>query len=777
MKINMLANENLVFVLALLGIGAIVLIYYVYKVDAKNALAIKGWKKAGLWACRVLIALMIFFAIMRPSVTMPERKVQDPIMAFVVDQSASMAFPDAPENSMVKSLPKDDRTRFNAAKAVVTQLQGEFRKTHDVKVYSFSDTINLINSSKLDKSGKEAQGQIFEDKFKPDGEYSNVGDGLQDTLRELSANQISGIVFLSDGRETGGEPMKKVVEKAAKAGVPVHTVTFGTEFPLRDLAIDEVLAPAEASLGDALTFTVKITNQISTTLQTTLSVFEEGKLVSEKKVDLKRGLSEILVTVVPEVEGTRKFELKLPIQPDEVNIKNNENVTHIMVIKRTLRVLLIAGNPSLEYYYLVPALLRDPIVDVSCYLQSADVDYTHQGNRGIKELPKTQKEWEEYDVVILLDVDPASTTAPITPAQVNGLENLINKGGGLLVVSGLTNGIAKFIQIHGAKIRSMLPVDVDPNYFPNFDDVYSTPIKMARTNLGKAHPIMMASTNEAINKEVWSTFPQFFWTQPVKGLKPGAISLLEREGGGKESVVMAIHRYGEGAVFFTGIADFWRWRFPYENFDYDRFWVRAIRYLGETKLLGSQKQVVLSTDKKVYNPGEKVVLSLRLLDPALLSQLQGQQIYVKVETPEKEQTMVPLKADSSGEPVYRGDYMAKGAGSMLAECRQAAPGGDSAAKPLFEVKASFKVERISLEDKDTSADIAMMKLLAEKTGGKAFDYNNMNTVNSLATVIPHNPQVIERDKSIEVWDSIYFLLIFILVVCLEWCLRKWWGLL
>ena len=147
MKINMLANENLVFVLALLGIGAIVLIYFIYKVDAKNALAIKGWKKAGLWACRVLIALMIFFAIMRPSVTMPERKVQDPIMAFVVDQSASMAFPDAPENSMVKSLPKDDRTRFNAAKAVVTQLQGELRKTHDVKVYSFSDTITLINSS------------------------------------------------------------------------------------------------------------------------------------------------------------------------------------------------------------------------------------------------------------------------------------------------------------------------------------------------------------------------------------------------------------------------------------------------------------------------------------------------------------------------------------------------------------------------------------------------------------------------------------------------------
>lgn len=769
----MMSSEGLVFILTILGVAAVVFVYFVYAVDSKNALGVKGWKKIALWAARVLIALMIFFALAKPSVTLQDKKEFDPIMAFVVDQSTSMNFPDAPENSLVSALQKDERTRFNAAKKVVEQLSTELHKTHDIKVYGFSDIIKLIKASNKSKDDKEPMGEIFSDKVKPDGEYSNVGDGLQETLTELSANQISGIVFLSDGRETGGEPLKKVLERAANMGVPVHTVTFGTEFPLRDLAIDEVLYPAEASLGDALTFTVKLTNQISSNLQTELSVFEEGKLVSIKKVDLKRGQSEVLVTVVPEVEGIRKFELKVPLQTDEVNIKNNEFPAHITVIKRTLRVLMIAGNPSLEYYYLVPALLRDPIIDVSCFLQSADVDYTHQGNRGIKEIPKTQKDWEEYDVIVLIDVDPTNITSP----QVNGIENLVNKGGGLLVVSGLTNGVAKFIQIHGAKIRSMLPVDIDQNYFANFDEIYSTPFKMTRTALGKAHPIMMASSNEAINKEVWSTFPQFYWSQPVKGAKPGAVSLLERETGGKEGTVMAIHRYGEGAVFFTGIGDFWRWRFPYENFDYDRFWVRAIRYLGETKLLGSQKNVVLSTDRKVYNPGEKVQLNLRLLDPALLSQLQGQQIYVKVETPEKEQTMVPLKADTSGEPVYRGEYMAKGAGSMVAECSQAAPGGDSGQKKLFEVKAPFRVERISLEDKDTSADIETMKILAEKTGGKAFNYQNMPTVNSIASLIPKEKQVITRDISTEVWDSFYFLMIFIFVVCLEWCLRKWWGLL
>ena len=233
MKINMMSGDNLVYILALLSIGAIVFIYFTYKVDANNALVIKGWKKFALWSFRVIIALMIFFALGKPSVTLTEEKRYDPIMAFVIDQSASMTFPDAPENSVVKNLPKPDRTRFNAAKTVVNQLYPDLHKTHDIKVFGFSDTINLISASNKSKKDGEAQPEVFAEKVKSDGEYSNVGDGLQDTLRELSANQISGIVFMSDGRETGGEPIKKVIERAAKAGVPAHTVTFGTEFPLR----------------------------------------------------------------------------------------------------------------------------------------------------------------------------------------------------------------------------------------------------------------------------------------------------------------------------------------------------------------------------------------------------------------------------------------------------------------------------------------------------------------------------------------------------------------
>ena len=60
-----------------------------------------------------------------------------------------------------------------------------------------------------------------------------------------------------------------------------------------------------------------------------------------------------------------------------------------------------------------------------------------------------------------------------------------------------------------------------------------------------------------------------------------------------------------------------------------------------------------------------------------------------------------------------------------------APDSDSEAKPLFDVKQSFLVKREPLEDRDTSADLDGMKVLAERTGGKYFDYHNIREIDAL----------------------------------------------
>jgi hypothetical protein len=230
-------------------------------------------------------------------------------------------------------------------------------------------------------------------------------------------------------------------------------------------------------------------------------------------------------------------------------------------------------------------------------------------------------------------------------------------------------------------------------------------------------------------------------------------------------------------VFFSSINSLWRWRFPSESYDYDRLWTRVIRYLGEARLLGTQQQVSLSTDRRVYSPGEDVEISLRVLDPALFAQLADQQIYVSVMRKDNDQYMVSMKPDAGDEPVYLGSYRARRVGDMTIRSQQSAPDADSEAKPLFDVKHAFQVRVQSLEDKDTSADLEAMQQLAERTGGRYFNYRTISELETLVDAIPTDPQVLTEVKTIEVWDGMTFLMIFLVLVSVELSLRKWWGLL
>lgn len=773
MKPTLLTAENLIYFLVPLAVALAIFYVYVYRREARQAKQLTPRRRLILRALRIGVALLVVLAWLRPAVSYVRQEERLPVVPLLIDESASMAFPEARESPLVESSPPERRTRFESARRVAQKLQEKLTLSHRVKLYAFSDSLKLMSELPHRVEGTPATGldELIAPERKPSGDYSNIGDALKDVLRELSGDKISGVVLLSDGRETGGVSKKDAAGALGAAQVPVHAVALGSEFPLRDLRIDEVIAATEASLGDVLTFHVKVTNQISAPLQTELTLLEQGKKVAEKKITLARGSSMVSIGTIPETEGVREFRLVLPKFQDEVNVENNEASVQVAIVKRTLRALLIAGEPTREYFYLTPALLRDPVIELSCYLQSADVDYVQQGNTAIERLPQTTEEWAKFDVAILYDVDPNG----ITTQQIAGLEAMVSKGGGLLVIAGTNHGLAKLVQVHAAKIRGLLPVEIDKNQLPDHDRIYDKPLKIERTPLGKTHPIAMAASNEALNEEIWNSFPVFYWSHPVQSVKPKAITLLAAGA----QPVMVIHRYGEGAVFFSGINGLWRWRYPAESYDYDRFWARAIRYLGETRLKGTQQQVALSTERHSYTPGEDVQINLRLLDPALMSQLGGRQLYASVNPAAREQdvAMIPLQPEKDGTPVYRGNYRARQTGSMVVRATAQAPDADSEAKPLFDLKQSFSVRMEPLEDRDTSADLDGMKELAQATGGKYFDYRNMKEIETLADSIPKAPQILTQTVTVEVWDGTVFLFLFLSLVCAEWSLRKWWGLL
>ena len=779
----MVSRDFLIF-LAIVGLVLIVFYRYVYSQERRQARRLTGAQTFWLWALRLTVALLALLALAKVSTVKVLTEIRTPVVALLLDESASMGFPTSRGDVFAAGNVKEDRTRHKAAQAMIQRLQEKLTETHRVMLYVFSDTLKLHQELPCRKGTEDPPRQVV-DIFKPtrkaDGQYSNVGDGLKDVLRQLTSEKVAGVVMLSDFQQTGGTALEAARDIAvnAKPTIPVHTLPKGTQYPLRDLRIDEVRVVPEANLGDVLTFHVKITNNVEDQLAPRMTLYEEDDEVTKKKPLLKRGSENMVpISTIPETEGIRKFRIELEPQDDEVNLENNVAVVHVEIVKRTLRVIMVAGRPSREYFYIVPALLRDPIIKLSCYLQSADVDYVHQGNSNIDRLPKTLKEWQSFDVAILQDVDPNG----ITNQQVAGLENMVNKGGGLVVIAGRNNGLAKLVQVHAVRVRSLLPVEVDKNLYPDYDRRFEKPFKARRTPQGKGHPIMFASTDMVFNEKLWKTFPQFYWHHQVPGKQPQAITLLERDSAGDQggAVLMAIQRYGEGAVFFSAVDSMWRWRYPYESFDYDRFWTRVVRYLGETRLHGSQQQVALETDHRAYSPGERVKISLRVLDPALMAQLAGQQVFATVVSHKGDEHNVELRPRTDRTPVYDGYYRARNVGSMIVKCQQQAPEADSEQKLLFDAKHNFQVKMQSLEDKDTSADLKAAEDLARKTGGQYLDYSmirDRRDLDKITQVVPPDPKVLKHSRVVDAWDGAKFLLLFLVLISAEWCLRKLWGLL
>jgi hypothetical protein len=444
-------------------------------------------------------------------------------------------------------------------------------------------------------------------------------------------------------------------------------------------------------------------------------------------------------------------------------------------------VLLVAGAPTMEFHHLVPTLVRDRVVKVNCWLMSSDVNAPQQGNDApIEDLPQTAAQWNRYDVVILFDVDPNR----LTDEQVNGLEQLVREqGGGALFVAGRVHGLASLLRVRGAKMEAMLPVEINKNQYPEFETYFTEPFHCVRTKIGETHPIMLFAPTKDRNDEVWHSFSdlEFYWAHPVTGVKRIAVPLLAKQGQGGGSgrdCVMALMKYGKGSTAFLGLNTMWKWRYPMEGYDYDQFWTQTVRYLAEYRMLGAQRQVMVSTDKKIYAPGEKAQVQLSILDPALANQLRAEQVFATITDAHKGEYRVMLQSSGRDLATKRGTFPVARIGEHLVRVSHVLAEDLAARKALFDESTHFDVRMQSLEFRDTTADLPGLAALAEQTGGKSLDHATMGEgLKKLPPLVDATPQEVPHESFADLWDRWFVLTILITLAAVELWFRRNWGLL
>ena len=187
--------------------------------------------------------LLIGVALLTVAVAGPTQDVKVPrnraVVMLAIDVSLSMQATDVAPN------------RLAAAQVAAKQFANDLTPGVNLGIISFSGVVSVLLSPTTDR---QAAVQAI-DSLKLD-ERTATGEAITAALKSIDAfsKTISGvegppparIVLMSDGKETAGRPAMDAAKDAKTAGVPISTISFGTdhgsieiEGQRQDVAIDE----------------------------------------------------------------------------------------------------------------------------------------------------------------------------------------------------------------------------------------------------------------------------------------------------------------------------------------------------------------------------------------------------------------------------------------------------------------------------------------------------------------------------------------------------------
>jgi len=237
-------------------------------------------------------------------------------------------------------------------------------------------------------------------------------------------------------------------------------------------------------------------------------------------------------------------------------------------------------------------------------------------------------------------------------------------------------------------------------------------------------------------------------------------SLLNNNQSG-EPVLMTNESNGKKGALLLG-SGFWRWHFLLsEDKEYKNSWQLMLKNLIRWLDTGTvNKNVVLSASKNKYQVGDNIVLNTQVYDGSFKSVNDGL-IRTTVVGPE---TSFEIESKYFDSGRYEGSFVPLAPGKYRIKSKAWRNNIE-----LGEDDLELIVTTINREFLNTKQNYRFLKRLAEKSGGKYFDEKDAShLINSLNL----KPEIRRESETVELWNRLPFLLIIIVLLCLEWFIRK-----
>lgn len=713
-------------------------------------------------------ALFVVLALMISQIMLSLHRTGLPTLVVVVDNSLSMGIVDTYEDKQTaRTVTKlqgsaGKPTRFELLKSVLAGRNGlleDVGRQYKLKLFA-------VNEQALEIPGRTTELSKLASALKLEGGSTRLGDAVRSILADLRGVSPAAMVILSDGITTQGETLSDIASEARSSGTPLFTIAIGSEQPVRDLELTDLIVDDIVFADDIVNFqfTLKSSGLRGKKVQIVLHEKDKQDVLAEANVELTDiGNQRATVTYRPTTVGDFDYVVEAKPLAGELNSDNNSQSCTVAVRKEKIRVLLVQAYPNYEFRYLRNMLGRDSTIQLNTVLQEADAGFAQTDETALPVFPVLRDQLFQYDVIIFGDVNPAFLSAGSLEALSDFVEK---KGGGLIVVAGplYTPGAYQT-----TSLAKLLPVTSVPTLAQPTEQQESFAVQP--TELGLATPQMQLGDTLEQSRQIWRNLPELQWLAESPKVKPAARVLAEHptrtDSDGRKLPVFCAQYVGAGQVLFHATDETWRWRYRVGDVYFARYWIQAIRALSRFKLLGKDRPVDLTTDRRQYAIGDPVHLRVRYLDETQAPADEAG-VTAMLEQKGRPQRRVQLARSASGRGLFEATLPNAGIGKYHAWLGPATPQGKSPA-------VDFQVVAPPGEFQRTTVDAADLARAAQETGGRFY---RLTTVSNLPTELPAGHQVpIETLPPYVLWNRWWLLAMFLLLLTSEWILRKRKGML
>jgi hypothetical protein len=600
--------------------------------------------------------------------------------------------------------------------------------------YHQTPSLNAIQSGVLSFMNRLKEKNIsydlyqFSDKIKKVNSPKLNGMGVTTNLGIVSEKikkdekNLAGVVIVSDGIITEG---KNPILKFENVNIPVYTLGIGENSELVDVAIQSIDVPTVVLKSDGVNVRTTIQSVGNISDRLSVSLYNNQSLVGSKHIRLagQGSRREVNFRFRPKEIGKQKYEVRVSSVEDEINIQNNRQNFNLLVLKDRYKVALLTGSPNKNTAVLKRVLKQNPRIELDHFTRMTEKRFR----------PAIKSFWETpYELIIFENY-------PIKPLSSNfirilGKKVLANQAA-LLLFSGpnQSNSSLKGItSILGIATIDSVP-ETEPNYWnfveeQNFDETDLPPLNQNILISGRE----LTSDTLAISESNWPLWLRnengnirtMTWTSPGINILYFNDQKLDKDGPFSiiwdQSISWLLKTGGEHENFF--------------RFNKDRY---------------QQGEMVQITGTQPFNQEMGAAVNIIINIKNGVTNIISREILFNIE-----------------EQRWVGEFRAPGPGEYNYSIQF-----NSEKIPIQ--SGAFQVLESQIELNQVHLNKKLLTSISDNTNGQFFKWTSRDSI-----LIKINPKVRREFKAeiVKFNESRILLFIMILLLCIEWFIRRKRGL-